>query len=33
MSPGPGKDIFDSTMIIATKQYEMGKVNDQLLHC
>ena len=26
VAPGPGKDMFDSTKIIATKQFEMGKV-------
>ncbi len=26
IAPGPGKDMFESTKIIATKQYGMGKV-------
>lgn len=27
VSPGPGKDMFDSTKIIATNQYKKAKVD------
>ena len=31
IASGPGKDMFDSTRIIATKQFEMGKVKIVIL--